>query len=936
MSYLHYKWEFFQPQDLRPAWLAHTTLAGQPPEPALYRTHVALFHWHLMEPLSALSIAAAVVQFADFGGGVLKRALDIYKSLSGRSAEDIELVTVSRDLANLVNEVERKDRENRGGVSSNATFIRLCRECRDANGEIQTIIKKLQAHGTSKISRATSSFVVALKKVTTARDLHDLAERMDQLRQQVMAVLLSLLLNEAQKTGLDLRQCAKQQADMIAKLDRHQLNHIFRQLFFETIGNRESDIPKRYTETFEWIFKEPRNSEAGQPLWSSFPRWMEDDGESNRQNLLDDGFFSWNAGMDRLQKTHEGLLRTLLFELVQRKPQLVATVFSARWFLLQSLKDIVLPAMGFDELIAAFQKVLRAAGKNLKLVFLIDGLDEFDEDHEDLIRLLQQASNTPGVKICASSRPWNVFRDVFGKNPMLQLENLTREDIQLYTKKRLELSLGYRDFAVTSPSAAAKILASLVTKAEGVFLWVSVVSNMLESSLREGARTAELLAIVDSLPTQVSDLFRFIWNRTGKQFRAEASQYFQVMRACESLGITLYGLTLWFGDSDISVDMEAAHITKQYLVGVIKTMERGLMSRTGGLLELFDDDGTSSLADIRVCFMHRTASDWVRDNWQSIMSATAIMADFEEWLWILKGEALRLTINTTSLEMYVNSVPTEKLLQVAYLVKNPQPSTLETLVKALERFDRIVSNGLSGYWGNDLTFRESPTAGILVGRKLTAQRADDCHDLLGLAARIPITAYVKRKAEEDVVWFREAALRSCVFECLIYGCHWNNKSTSRLDLLEFLLSLDDGSWTERLWTIREKLKKEDVMNTRFISSKLVNYIIVLIEDHIPPDARPNSAKSRMRHRLKKMLRREQDKTTPVSTGTSKATDAAPPQLPADGDGATAIAGGLMSHLRPAGGTFRTPYAGVGGSKAWCDALDKMLNAVDKIQTDIQQ
>ena len=37
--------------------------------------------------------------------------------------------------------------------------------------------------------------------------------------------------------------------------------------------------------------------------------------------------------------------------------------------------------------------------------FFIDGLDEYDGDHVELIRLLQDFSQPNNIKICASNRP---------------------------------------------------------------------------------------------------------------------------------------------------------------------------------------------------------------------------------------------------------------------------------------------------------------------------------------------------------------------------------------------------------------------------------------------------------------------------------------------------------------------------------------------------
>jgi hypothetical protein len=48
-----------------------------------------------MDPLSALSVAAAVVQFADYGTGLLRTGRALYKSINGALSENIDLEAAS-------------------------------------------------------------------------------------------------------------------------------------------------------------------------------------------------------------------------------------------------------------------------------------------------------------------------------------------------------------------------------------------------------------------------------------------------------------------------------------------------------------------------------------------------------------------------------------------------------------------------------------------------------------------------------------------------------------------------------------------------------------------------------------------------------------------------------------------------------------------------
>ncbi|RYP48317.1 hypothetical protein DL768_005773 [Monosporascus sp. mg162] len=696
-----------------------------------------------MEPLSALSIAAAVVQFADFGYHVVKGTYDAYESSSSRVINDIELATVSHDLSQLLLNAEAK-LENRwpgqeapssptnDAGSTEDIFRRLCCECRKIKSALDEIFAKLVPRGNSRVASAASSIAVELKRISGAGEIDRLAERLDQVRQQTMSAMLVLLLGEAKKSGVDIRQFAQQQVDIMAKLDRIDeatrnfgedvvnfvglrsprnrsdvsrmvhyvlsdrwnakdyldriqsvqqigikdsayVDHVLQSLFFDSMGHREGQIPQRYAKTYEWIFKEPRQSSDGDPLWHNFSAWLEGDSRqiywitgkpgagkstlikfvidderfqcslkrwAHGARLLIGHYFSWSAGAHELQKSHEGLLRTLLFEILQQDNSLVSRIFPGRWFLLQIFGGKVdLPQPQFDELLTAFRALLSETAETLRLALIIDGLDEFADDHRTLVGLLREANRKPWVKICTSSRPWNVFKDEYMDNPMLQLEKLTHEDIELYVTERFQRSPGFQEFGVTNPPMASSIVNDIVEKAKGVFLWVSVVTGLLEESFQEGHNLADLRTTIDGLPSEVSQLFAYIWDRIQLRFRGEASRYFQITTTCEKLGLTPYALTFWFGSEEDVPDNNVVNMTGDYLSKAVASLGRRLVSRTGGLLEIFGSPAKPNSS--RVGYMHRTARDWVCDNWANISSATE--EDFDPSLWVLRGEILRRT-----------------------------------------------------------------------------------------------------------------------------------------------------------------------------------------------------------------------------------------------------------------------------------------------------
>ncbi|RYP43141.1 hypothetical protein DL770_011821 [Monosporascus sp. CRB-9-2] len=753
-----------------------------------------------MEPLSALSVAAAVVQFAHFGYNVIKGSYDVYESSSRRIANGIEPATISHDLTRLLENAEAKleDEWPRQPVPLSPTndagspgdiFRRLCSECRDIKSALDEIFAKLVPRGNTRVALAASSFAVELKRISVAGEVDRLAERLSQVRQQTMTAILVLLLEEAKKSGLDIRQFAQQQVDIMTKLDRidettrnfseHVVNfvgvrsssnrsdvskmvhyvlsdrwnakdyldrtqsvqhigikdsvyvdHVLQSLFFDSMGHREGQIPQRHAETFEWIFKEPRQASDGHPLWHNFPAWLE--GGSSKIYWITG---KPGAGKSTLIKFVADDERSLLLEILQQEKPLLSRIFPGRWFLLQIFDgEVDLPEPQLDELLVAFRALLSETAETLKLALIIDGLDEFEDDHRKLVGLLREANKKPWVKICTSSRPWNVFKDEYIHNPMLRLEKLTHEDIELYVRDRFRRSPGFQEFEVINPPKASSIVNDIVEKAEGVFLWVSVVSA-----------------------------------------------------ACRSVNLDPYALTFWFGGEEDAVNDKVASMTTKYFSNAVASLGRRLVSRTGGLLEIFGSPAEPE--ENHVGYMHRTASDWVRDNWASVSSTTE--GDFDPMLWVVRGESVRVLLHSRRhkaappLHGFWSAI--KKIFEAAKYIKDT-PSNRATVAHSLDRLDehlkqapsrRLRGSSSSLHWSNHDDFRPNGT----IGYGKYSLSFDGHLSFLGFVARFPVVPYIKFKLEEDPAAFSTDPSYSGILQNIAFG------SFTRAGRIESLLNI---------------------------------------------------------------------------------------------------------------------------------------------------
>ena len=123
---------------------------------------------------------------------------------------------------------------------------------------------------------------------------------------------------------------------------------------------------------------------------------------SGSSDLIVASFFFWYAGTS-LQKSQAGLLRSLILQVLTRRPDLVGVLFPniCRAILSKELTGNI--DFSFDELKHAFKTLLYSTPQNMKICFLIDGIDEYEGDHYEIAELFSQAANSNTVRLLLSS-----------------------------------------------------------------------------------------------------------------------------------------------------------------------------------------------------------------------------------------------------------------------------------------------------------------------------------------------------------------------------------------------------------------------------------------------------------------------------------------------------------------------------------------------------
>ena len=529
--------------------------------------------------------------------------------------------------------------------------------------------------------------------------------------------------NGAQDTALQ----ASNQTDRYASrlLNRQEtesefyVKAIVDSLRFQGVKHREDAIPEAYTRTFQWVFERPPQSSPRGP-WTELPRWLEqsvDDvywitgkagaGKSTMmkfltthpktiehlrkwscgQQLILASFYFWNAGSSELQKSQTGLLRTLLLQCIEQMPSLAPKICPRRWawFKIFGATDVnQVPQWSWGELVECFSALLLLSAKNnrFKLALFIDGLDEFTGDHQKLIDFVKLFYRRRGTKVIISSRPWNMFKDAFSATPSLRMEEFTSRDVEAFVNGEFNQTQGFHELRQAYPVEANRLTQGIVDKAQGVFLWVSVVVRALCEGLTEGDNLGELQALLNMLPTDLSQLYQRIWRSIKPQYIAQTAKLFQIrINAKTLLDVT----TLHLADMEWeeALGYQMAEITGEKRDHIIRTMSRRLDSRTRGLLEVTKDG--------QVDYLHRSVRDWTETSWQDICAEAD--PDFDPHLALLQAFSVQVANpkiwENSSLHLPVEAFwsRTSMCLFHAASVRD-EPGRVDALVKIMDRLDR--------------------------------------------------------------------------------------------------------------------------------------------------------------------------------------------------------------------------------------------------------
>ncbi|KAI2463809.1 hypothetical protein F4781DRAFT_104149 [Annulohypoxylon bovei var. microspora] len=612
-----------------------------------------------MDPVTAFASAGTVAAFIQMGyhlvlGFFIEKlgsfsesmisaepTLDLSDAEKGMKSVALKCIGLSNRLIEILNRSRTKDPHSLR-QSAIAAFHGLLNT--NKKEELKKELDECQRLFHMQLTQMLSSNTVqSLKKLDELANSNQyIGSEIEALRQHIVELEKGVTLTGiGEEAANKLASLLKLSNDTLTLIKSHK---ILESLSFSKLHQRYETVGQAHSETFNWIFQDdPDRSVKALEGKILFTNWLSSgrgifhiagkpgSGKSTlmkfiykhekTKDLLDSWaagrklvvgkHFFWRPGEDALENSTTGLLQTLLYDILEKCPDLVPHVFPRPWAKIKDLPPLtVMPViLSRDDLHDAFDRLIDNRGifENMCFFFMIDGLDEFqetrDEGYKQLIRLFSNwTTKAPEqIKVCVSSREHAVFLDHFSETQGLRLQDLTADDIYKYVREKLMSNPNFLEMEKPE-DGANKLISEVTHRADGVFLWVALVVKLLDDACDDGDNFLDLKQKIDFLPPEIRGLFDQLFDSIRQSDRDESAQTFAVvlklLKNTRGMRLSLlrysfldnYNVNPLFASRPSSPDQKFLDWNDESIRKRLKRTRKQLYKRCKGLLEVVESD----------------------------------------------------------------------------------------------------------------------------------------------------------------------------------------------------------------------------------------------------------------------------------------------------------------------------------------------------------
>lgn len=219
-----------------------------------------------------------------------------------------------------------------------------------------------------------------------------------------------------------------------------------------------------------------------------------------------------------LQKSFEGMLKSILYQIFQALPSLFDYV---KPLLQEKSHPELHSGWTVGELQRCLHLVLSQNDNNIRVFILIDALDEYDGGAEFIAKFFKELTDTAGERTCvkflvSSRTSSDILREV-GETPQITLDEYNHVDIVRYCQDRLS------SLEQDAQNQLEGLITEVVDLSQGVFMWAKLVLEGLIAA-EDLEQASELL---HSLPPDLSDYYTTIIQNIKREDRRDAYLMFQ-------------------------------------------------------------------------------------------------------------------------------------------------------------------------------------------------------------------------------------------------------------------------------------------------------------------------------------------------------------------------------------------------------------------------
>jgi hypothetical protein len=327
------------------------------------------------------------------------------------------------------------------------------------------------------------------------------------------------------------------------------------------------------------------------------------------RKLISACFFFHGRG-SKNQKSFKAVLRSILHQVLSAERTIICDIFK------DSMRDLWISKKEWS---------LEQQIAPLTVYLFLDALDEYDGPPDFVANFVKSLVNGPKssetrIKVCFSSRPWNIFMDEFGSYPGFSIHEHTQQDISKYIEGRF---LENRSFPsmLSSPDIAehekfSALMSEIAKKAEGVFVRLKLALDALISARTNRSEVAELFESLSKLPDELDTYYKMIIEDIPYHYRWEVYVMLEIiLRAETALQWTVFLATFTCALQE-SVETAIEKISALPLdTAQLDQFRRRVRSRCGGLVDfvtsVHNGDDVKGPAIPLAQFMHQSVKDFV-------------------------------------------------------------------------------------------------------------------------------------------------------------------------------------------------------------------------------------------------------------------------------------------------------------------------------------